>query len=167
MSKHRIWLVNTVIVCLISGGLYDIIRDTDHWPFSNYAMYSEVERSHAVTMMRVFGVTDETPSRELPLTAFETIQPFDQYRLGTALEVLADSPKTQRDHLLRDALRDSLRRYEALRQAGKHHQPRLKGMKAYRLFWELDPLARNLDRPDRRTPIWEVTVDSDGRRLHD
>jgi hypothetical protein len=163
MSKRRLWVVNTAILCCIGGSLYDIVRDTDHWPFSNYPMYSEVQRSRTLTVMRVFGVTDESPEREVPLTDPDALQPFDQSRLAAALETMAAQKKPERDRLLYGALSDSLRRYEIVRQAGRHGEPRLKGLKAYRLFWELDPLARNLDRPDRSTLIAAVIATPERR----
>jgi hypothetical protein len=163
MGKRRLWFVNTVIVLFMSGSLYDIVRDTDHWPFSNYPMYSEVQRARTLTAMRVFGVTDESPAREVPLTDLDTLQPFDQSRLAAALDAMAAQKEPERGLLLSEALHDSLRRYENLRQAGRHRQPRLKGLKAYRLFWELDPFARNLDRPDGATLISEVATIPGGR----
>ena len=52
MGGSRLWLVNAAIAFLIVGSAYDIIRDADHWPFSNYGMYSELQTSRTLGVLR-------------------------------------------------------------------------------------------------------------------
>jgi hypothetical protein len=54
-------------------------------------------------------------------------------------------------------LQDCLKRYEALRSAGRHHGPPLQGMRLYRVDWKLDPWARNLDSPDQKKLLFEIS----------
>jgi len=151
MGRRRIWLVYAVIVVLGGGSLFAIINDAEYWPFSPYGMYSDMRRERSLTWLRLFGVTKAEEPQEIPLLAPEYIQPFDQARLPKALSQMSRNPDKQRE-----ALRDCLRRYESLRQAGRHHGPPLQGVRLYRLEWQLDPLARNVDRPERRALILEV-----------
>jgi len=154
MSKLRMLLLHAVIALLISGSLYDIVTFGEHWPFSSYRMYSNLQRERSLSSVRLFGVTKEEPHREIPLLAFQHIQPFNQSRLAVALRRL--NLKPQRQQLLDEALRDCLTRYETLRRVGRHDGPPLQGIRLYRLQWQLDPRARNVDQPDHRELLGEV-----------
>jgi hypothetical protein len=165
MGAYRIWFVNALIACLIGASSYDIIRDSDHWPFSNYGMYSELQKSHTVSVLRLFGVTEGVVPHEFALMDFETLQPFDQARMSAALETMAAA--RNRRELLSAALRDSMSRYEMLRRTGRHNKPPLHAIKLYRLAWQLDSLARNVDRPDRKDLISEVGQNSIEAPAHD
>lgn len=151
MGRPRIWLVYTTIAVITGGSLFAIIKDAEYWPFSPYGMYSDMRRERSLTWLRLFGVTKAEEPQEIPLLAPEYIQPFDQSRLPKALSQMRRNPDK-----LREALRDCLMRYESLRLAGRHQGPPLQGIRLYRLEWQLDPWARNADRPDRRTLILEV-----------
>lgn len=155
LSRQRVWLVYAVITVISGGSLFDIVTDTEHWPFSQYAMYAWVNRNYSLTLTRLFGVTDSDPPREIPLTASKYLQPFNPYRLRRAFNWMLQS--ADREQLLGDALRDVLRRYEERRRAGHHDGPALQGLKLYRFYWKLDPWARNIDRPDSKDLIFAVT----------
>lgn len=81
------------------------------------------------------------------------IQPFDKTRLTSALQGIARAPDSE--PRLREAMRDVFTRYEAARVAGQHSGPALQGIRAYRVTWQLDPRARNRDRPDQRELVLE------------
>lgn len=164
MRAHRLWLANAVIGFLIIGSLYDIVRDTDHWPFSNYGMYSELQLTPTLAALRLFGVTDGPSPREFLLEP-ETLDPFDRNRLTSALvPLMYDKNKNE---LLTRALRDTASRYEALRRAARHHAPPLQAIRLYRFYWQLDPMARNVDHPDRKQLLFEFRVDSPERVAHE
>lgn len=154
MSRPRILLLHVLIALLIGGSLYDTVTFGEHWPFSSFKMYSRPQRERSLSALRLFGVTREEPHREIPLLDFQHIQPFNQSRLRMALERLNNGP--QRQQLLDEAVRDCLTRYETLRRAGRHDGPLLQGIRLYWLWWRLDPQAKNVDRPDRRTLLAEV-----------
>lgn len=149
MPKWRVLFIHALIALLIAGSFFDIITGREHWPFSPYAMYASARRERSLSAVWLFGVTQEAPNREVPLNAFRYIQPFHHNRLSRAFERM--DPRARRA-----ALTDCLIRYEALRSAGRHDGPALKGLRLYQLEWELDPWARNLHNPSERRLIAEV-----------
>ena len=148
-------LVHGLVFVVCAGTFVDLVTDSEHWPFSQYAMYSDVKREpYEWSMLRVFGVADDASHAEIPLRQFQFIQPFDQVRLRLMFEEFqADARKRP---LLKPALQDVLARYETLRRSGRHTGPPLAGLRLYALHWRLDPWARNADRPDRRTLLLDV-----------
>jgi len=154
MSRQRIWLVFSLAAVITSGSLFDLLKDTEHWPFSPYSMYSSVVESHTLTTLRLYGVTEGESPAEVPLSDNRYLQPFDNSRFPSAIDDIIRDPK--RRYLLDDAVRDCLLRYEALRRAGRHTGPQLQAIRLYRVFWALDSQARNVDRPDRKDFIVEV-----------
>jgi hypothetical protein len=153
MSGARRCVVYAALAVICAGSLVDLATDREHWPFSQYAMYSEVKREpYELRQLRLFGV----PARgeEFALRQVEYIQPFDQVRLRLILSEFRVDPR--RRPLLATALQDCLTRYETLRRAGRHSGPPLAGVRLYELHWRLDPWAHNADRPDSRTLVLEV-----------
>jgi hypothetical protein len=156
LRRRRLLLIYALIAVITFGSLFSIVTDTERWPFSAYPMFSWVKREPTVTAFRLFGVTAEEHPGEIPLSASGYLQPFDNSRLSAAFRALTHRD-ANRDQELSEALQDALRRYEKLRRAGRHSGPQLRGIRLYRLFWELDPRARNVDRPDRKVLIFEIT----------
>lgn len=148
MGSRRLLLVYAVNAVIVGGSLFDLITDTEHWPFSQYPMYSYTEKSSSLTRLKLFGVTPE--GTEIPLYDLRYLQPFDNSRLSAVLELVA------KKHQLGEAARDCLLRYEALRRAGRHNGPPLQAVRVYRVYWVLDPWARNIERPDRKNLLVEV-----------
>ena len=138
MSRARLIMVHAMLAFLAAGSLCAFVLHREYWPFSPYAMFSEIY-GESLSRTRVFGVT-AFGRREIPLTEPETIRPFDQLRLDAALSHL--QPPT-----IRAALLDILNRYEQMRIAGLHHGPALARIKLYVVTWRLDPLARNKNHP--------------------
>jgi hypothetical protein len=154
MTRLRTLLVYSLFAMITGGTLYDLLRDTEHWPFSPYPMYSWVVKSHAFIILRLYGVTESEPQTEFPLTDNRFLQPFDNSRLPNALDDIVGNPK--RRYMLDEAVRDCLLRYETLRRAGSHSGPSLRAIRLYRVYWVLDSRARNVDRPDRKDLIVEI-----------
>lgn len=150
-STRRIFL-NLVFLAFIAGSTYDLVTDQEHWPFSQYPMFSDVWRTPTFSWLRLFGVTAD--GEEFPLDANAYVKPFDQSRLPKALRRMRDEPDA--DRRLRIAIADCLARYEVLREEGVHDGPRLAAMRLYELEWTIDPRAANVDSPDRQTFIAEV-----------
>ena len=145
-------LVNVLAAGLIGGSAYDIATDQEHWPFSQYPMFSGVWRSHTFTWLRLFGVTAD--GGEFPLDSNEHVAPFDQSRLPKAMKRMLEEPDgASRIHA---AVADCLARYEDLRRAEVHDGPPLVAMRLYELEWTIDTAGANVDRPDRRAFIAEV-----------
>jgi hypothetical protein len=161
LSRPRYLLINTLILVIIAGSLFDVVTRKEHWPFSPYDLYSGVSRHYSLTLLRLYGVLEAEPFREIPLYAYRYIQPFDNARLRFALETMDVDP--ERVPELTEALRDCLRRYEALRAVGRHNGPSLRGMRLYRVDWKLDPWARNLEFPDRKQLLFEISQPPKGK----
>jgi hypothetical protein len=152
MSASRRRVVNVFLSILIAGSLYDIVRDQEHWPFSQYPMFSGIWTDTSFNWYRLVGVRED--GRELILDSLQYIHPFDQSRLHLAFSRLDDGPDGARK--LRAAVANCLDRYDRLRQLGRNDGPRLRAMRLYLFGWTLDPQARNVDSPDRRRLVAEV-----------
>lgn len=144
-------LINVVLSALIAGSAYDIVTDQEHWPFSQYPMFSGTWRSPRFTWLRLFGVTAD--GREIALDRNRYIAPFDQSRLPKVLRRMLD----ERDgpSRVRMALPDLLLRYEQLR-GETHDGPAIVALRLYELEWTIDPDAANIDEPDARRFIAEA-----------
>ena len=150
-------LIHAGIFLLAGGTLTEMILDPrdsrEHWPFSQYQMYSELQ-TPAIEVIRLFGITEDPSAPEVPLVERKYIQPFDHVRLWFSLNRMAAAK--ERDGELREALDDCLRRYESLRRDGRHDGPRLVGLRLYRLKGRLDASARHPRSPTDRTLVYEV-----------
>ena len=157
MSLRRLWLVHAAVLFIVAPSLACILLDSEYWPFSQYPMYSQMERPGPYATLELFGVDAADPSREVGLMASRYLEPFDWIRLRQALERLEWKPN--RTEALSVALQDCLVRYDALRQARRHRGPALAGLRLYRFAWdELDPRRPETmdDRLAHRTLIAEV-----------
>ena len=115
MSTRRLLVAHCIILFVIGGSLYDIGTRQEHWPFSNYPMFSTVHRQPTLTWLRLFGVTDD--NREVPLLSYNELWPLDQSRLPLGLRRVADQPDS--GLRLQGALSDVLNRYNSRREKGK------------------------------------------------
>lgn len=144
-------LINVILGALIAGSAYDIVTDQEHWPFSQYPMFSGTWRSPRFTWLRLFGVTAD--GREFALDRNAYIAPLDQSRLPKALRRMMEEPDGAAR--IRTALPDLLSRYEQLR-GDAHDGPRIVALRLYELEWTIHPDAANVDYPDARRFIAEV-----------
>jgi hypothetical protein len=150
MSRPRVLVVYALGVVILGGTLSDRVRETEHWPFSAYPMFSDVSRSKTLSMLRLYGVVQRSPLVEIQLDSSAYLQPFDNSRVADAL---ADALQKNR---LDEGVNDCLQRYEALRRAGRHDGPPLVAMRLYRVTWTVEDSASNIDRPDRKDLLSEV-----------
>jgi hypothetical protein len=158
MSRRRMFAAYGVILFIIGGSFLDLARDTEHWPWSCYPMYSYPESGTTFSDLRLYGVIAGDPKSELPLYNDERfVQPFDQSRMA---EVLA---KTSWMPGIDDGLRNCLKRYETLRRAGRHDGPALSGLRLYKVYWTLDPWGANIDKPDKKVLLHEVSLPPIGK----
>ena len=154
LERRREFLVYTVIFVIAGGSLFDVITDKEHWPFSPYPMFSRVLRDYTITRPELVGFTEGEPSQEISITRSPLISPLNIPHLSAAVK-RAIKDRTVKQGLEAE-LDNILERYETARQTGDHDEPPLQGIRLYNYYWELDPLARNLDQPDRRELILEV-----------
>jgi hypothetical protein len=154
MTRSRIAFIHLLISVILFGSLYDIATQQEHWPFSDYPMFSNVHRESVLEWPRLYGV--RTDGSELALLDHQYLAPLDQSRLPLGLRRIyreeGSGPRLQ------DAIADCLRRYERRRVAGKHDGPPLRALRLYLVSWNLEPYAANLDRPNSRQLIGQVTL---------
>jgi hypothetical protein len=155
VSKYRLWLVYAAIVTIIGGSLYCIVTDREYWPFSQYPMFASIRGDGPRSSLRLYGITEGKSVTEIPLVSSKYIQPFDRSRIMAALRQI----RRREDYksLLTPALTDCLRRYEALRRAGRHSGPPIQGIRLYQLdWWYGDPSSYAVNKPDKRELLAEV-----------
>jgi hypothetical protein len=152
MLRRRLLIVYALAAVILGGSAFDSVTDTEHWPFSQYPMFSMLDTApnHSFTMLRLYGVTEWQPLSEFPLDKNEYMEPFDNSRMPAALA------RALQEHRLTPALEDCLQRYDALRASGIHNGPALRGLRLYRVTWISDPQARNASTPNHKELLGEV-----------
>ena len=153
MTRRRLIAANLLIGFLLAASAHDVIRDEEHWPFSQYPMFSRIAEKRELTWLRLYAVTQD--GQEFPLITHKQVFPFDQSRLSKALGAIRTRPDA--DAEIHAALADCLERYERLRLTRRHDGPPAARLRLYEVTWTLHPEAANLDMPDSRTLIGEVS----------
>ena len=154
MTPLRRRVVTLLLVGLIGMHLFELARDSEHWPFCSYPMYSWLEDDDpAAQTQRLMGLHADT-GEEIRLHGRQYIDPFDQSRLAEVSLHITDAPDAKSRWDL--ALGDLLQRYEERRQARLHGGPKLKGMRIYQTRHDLHPEAKNLATPTRRVLLAEA-----------
>jgi hypothetical protein len=157
ISKWRILLVNVVVLLLIFGHLFGIVTDKEHWPFSQYKLFTNVETERSLTRMQLYGVTQDG-SYEFPLRSAD--ERFDNSTVIDPIKAIKYQPglkPEERQAKLNERLLDSLSTYERQRLAGDLNGPPLQGVRLYEATWSLDGQARSMDDPaDQQELITEV-----------
>jgi hypothetical protein len=156
MSTTRLAIAHFLILFVIGGSLYDIGTRQEHWPFSNYPMFSTIHRRPTLTWLRLFGVTAE--NREVALLKYNELWPLDQSRLPLGLRRIADGPDAR--PRLQGALTDVMRRYNERRAKGEINGPELRAVRLYKVGWTLEPFAANLDQPESRELVAETGTEA-------
>jgi hypothetical protein len=151
--------VRVFIALLLAAQGAAIVSWLELWPFSPYKMFSETRRaSDTLTRYRVFGIPAEDPTTEIRVTP-PMLAPLHNSSVQRLARQARRAPDPERSlQALAGALLDF---YEVGRRRATHRGPRLVGLRLYEDFWsDLDPRARNAERPHRRTAL--VTVRRDG-----
>ena len=145
--------ISILLLGFLAGSAYDIVADEEHWPFSQYPMFSGVWQSPTFSWLRLYGVS-AADGHEFALDANRYVSPFDQSRLPKVLRRMLE----RQDGLARihQALGDLAARYETLRQHGVHEGPRIATLRLYEVEWTIDRHAANVEHPDYRRLIDEV-----------
>jgi predicted membrane protein len=149
MRPHRLLLIYAVCALILGGSLISWVRDTEYWPFSPYPMFSVLYTQARFTTLRLYGVTKEQPLSEFPLDRNVYLQPFDDSRLPAALAIALS------ENQVTPALQDCLQRYEALRLSGTHQGPPIQAIRLYRVTWNMNVRANNVDNPDHKELLAE------------
>jgi len=153
IPRRRLIAIYALMLFILGGSFLDMARDSEHWPWSCYPMYSEIQTGTTFDDYRLYGVPKENPSTEISLFTDERyLQPFDQSRLALVLDEVHDDPG------LHHGLQNCLTRYEALRKGGRHPGPELSAIRMYKVYWTLDPYGATIEKPDRKVLVDEVTA---------
>jgi hypothetical protein len=150
MKPWRVWLVYGVVGVIVLGHLYEIVRQEEHWPFSNYEMWARPSKEWHIRNVVPVGLTAEALSEEVELTDPAYFEPLPPHYQKIAISRVARR-EAQRETMLRDYLDY----YETRRQAGMHFGPPLRGVRLYEYHWKLEPDAHNAGPPDSRTLLYE------------
>jgi hypothetical protein len=135
MTLRRQILIHLLIAGVIAGSLYDIVTSQEHWPFSDYPMFSTIHRKPTLdNWYRLFGVTLD--GQERAILRYSELWPLDQSRLPLGIRRIDQSGDSETR--VRAALEDILRRYEARRAHGLQHGPSLKAIRLYSVSWDLE-----------------------------
>ena len=144
MRPSRLVLVHALIAFIVGGSAWDIARDQEHWPFSQYPMFSSVERDWTHRTVRLFTV--DRKGAEAPLLDAALLRPFDQCRVSTSLIRMR-----QDEGALQTALADTYGR------VASRVVPRddMAALRLYELRWALKRGASTDDQPDSRLLLAE------------
>jgi hypothetical protein len=150
VSRGRRALVYGVIALIVLPHAYDIARQHEHWPFSNYPMWARLSKDWHVMAVAPVGMTDDPGRPEVELSDPSYFAPMPLHFQRLTFGALK-KPSPRRDRVLGDYLR----RYEQLRAEGKHQGPPIVGVRLYERYWNMDKHASNAGRPDRTTLLYE------------
>ena len=127
MPRWRIALVATLAVVLIVGHVFDIVTQTEHWPFSYYPMYGRVQSKSRLRIPAFYGVMQRgNRTKGQRITSPEYVPQLGEARLRNILIASwgADgtAPKAKRETAailarLPEALRVPTHRWIAQRAA--------------------------------------------------
>lgn len=137
VDRSRRMLVYGIALTLSAGYGYDLISAREHWPFSDYSMYSQLRRE-TLSPKRLYLLTD---SGERPLLAEIDFPPFNQSRMRRVFARLANDPDRER---LQAVLEAALKYH---RKFGMQGGAAARGIRLYEFEWPIQARARN-----RRTP---------------
>ncbi|MEM7230913.1 MAG: hypothetical protein AAF517_01980 [Planctomycetota bacterium] len=134
------------IVTVLGLSLKCLIEDREIWPFSNYPMYSYVQKDR-FRYVQIYGVP-RAGGDEVSLNSRDFWDPFSPVELHGALARLKGLP--DRGGRLREALHYLVSRYEFHRSAGRHGEPDLSFLRIYESRWDLSRFDPAASAPERR-----------------
>jgi hypothetical protein len=152
--------VRSVIFFCVGMASLDLLLGLEHWPFSNYAMYSHAENylNLPTEAYLFYGVTDREGLHERRLEDSD-VKPFYLGRLAHSVKAIIHKHDDQPGPYLDEVLEGVLIRYQKREQAG---QPKLYAIRLYRGRWDRYDLATlHRDHPDFRALVWTYIRRSD------
>ncbi len=150
--RRKILVASLFALILIPHAIVLVSQKWEAWPFLRYPIFPDAKRDRVVRYYRAEGILPN--GGEFPLTRSEYTAPLDPSRLHAMVSVLnRDLPSPEQYHR---AAADMLKRYESLRLKGRHDGPAINGLRIYRVIWDLDSRAANVDAPTSKTLIAEA-----------
>jgi hypothetical protein len=146
VPKRKRWLVYGVLAVLVGGHLVDIALRREHWPFSNYPMWSRASTVWKASDVRVHGIVAGGAGKEVELTS-RHITPLPRLQMTLAMRRAVGQADAGKPELLHRRARDLMRYYESLREAGRHDGPPIEGLRVYEYEWDVNVKGEGADRP--------------------
>ena len=144
ISRTRIIVVHYLLGFLILGSALSFATGFEIWPFTPYRMYATLRTSDTVSQYWLYGITRDDGA-EFPLWEARYTVP-----VGGIIGEYISKPQEAGP-----ALQAIAEHYEELRRAGRHDGPPLRGIRFYRVDWDLQPDVGNAAQPDRRELLAE------------
>jgi hypothetical protein len=138
---------------LVWGHLSDVVTGKEHWPFSNYPMYSGVYRSRTLKTVRLAWITDEPRPREMGVGGI-----YARTKYEGALKRL----KTPRDRRRLIEMMRSAVDSEQERRKEYGIEPQVRGLRVYQLTYHMTPRLQGRAVPDETKLVAQVGVQSQG-----
>jgi hypothetical protein len=134
---------------LVWGHLSDVVTGKEHWPFSNYPMYSGVYRSRTLKTVRLVWITDDARPREIGVGGI-----YARTKYEGALKRL----KTRQDRQRLIAMMRSAVQSERERRKEYGIQPQVRGLRVYQLTYHMTPRLEGRAVPDETVLVAQVGV---------
>jgi hypothetical protein len=149
LSGRRVLTIHLVFLVFAGTQVLEAAGQSEHWPFSNYGMYSAVQ-APVISWVRLAGVTDDG---EFWLDEVH-LRPFTRDRISLIL--LGLMPKQAAwSARMDEALAGIGRLYVDGSRSGRHGGPPLRALRLYRLGWTLDASLANRAVPDSKELLGE------------
>jgi hypothetical protein len=139
MTPARKCVVYGLLAILLIGHGLDVAKSKEHWPFSPYPMYADLENTRSMRMTRMVGVTATRPPREVA---------FNAVYLRNSLSVWETGGQMRKAQVL-TAAREFLANYNK-QQKGIRKNRRLAAIRVYEFVWYLNPDRTKLGDPDEK-----------------
>ncbi|HEX3357739.1 MAG TPA: hypothetical protein VHS31_12280 [Tepidisphaeraceae bacterium] len=139
MTFARKCIVYGLLVVLLAGHGLDVVKSKEHWPFSPYPMYADLENTRSMRMTRMVGVTATRPPREVV---------FNAVYLRNSLSVWETGGQVRKAQVL-TAAREFLANYNK-QMKGIRKDRRLAAIRVYEYVWYLNPNRSKLGDPDEK-----------------
>ena len=149
ISRGKMWLVFGLCAVIVLGHLADLALQREHWPYSNYPMWSFPSRGWEVKREMLRGVTDEPVPREIYITP-NLIYPIPYWmvvvQMGRSTDLLKKGDARQAESVTQGLLT----LYENRRKAHLHDGPPLKSIRLYQVTWLMN---KDATEESKRNPI--------------
>lgn len=149
MPSWQKLIVAVVMIVIVGWHVFAVIAREDHWPFSNYPMYSKLQTEKVFSNVRIVAFTDETPPRRI----VERSTHLRTLMARLARREVPDPARVER------TIRDHFRRYDQRADKGG---ARIAEVRIYRQTWQLRPDASNRDEPDQTELFARVRIPRGG-----
>jgi hypothetical protein len=149
MAVWRKYIVAAVLTGIVGWHAFAVIAQQDHWPFSNYPMYSKLQTERQFSNVRIVAFTDESPRRRI----VERSTHLRTLITRLARREIPDPARVAR------TIREHFSKYDQ-RDDKNLDGARIAEVRIYKQTWILRPDASNRDEPDQNELVARVPIGS-------